>query len=164
MTRDETITLLKLVVAGDRRTIGPEDIAYWAAMLAATDLDRAVSALVMIRRREPDKWVDPGHIWGMCNAKTDGAAAGAGLADCDHGRICADCRLVHRPDEPCDVLVAAGWPRALGSVTRPIPAEGAPTAEPPAPSPDDLEVERVRQQTHLAALIAAETTTTEEAP
>lgn len=160
MNRDETIQLLKLVVAGDRRTIGPEDIQYWQAMLANIDLGDAVNALVMIRRREPDKWIDPGHIWGLCNVKTDVGAAGAGLADCDHGRICADCKLVHLADEPCDVLVPADWPRALGSVVRQAPAADTPATQPEVPEPDDLEAERARQAALLAELAAAETEVT----
>lgn len=118
MTLEETMQLLKLVVAGDRRTIGPEDVQYWQAMLDRIQLQDAINALVMIRRREPDKWIDPGHIWNLCAVRTDAEAAERGLVDCEHGGICEDCKLVHRPDEPCQVLVAKPWPRALQDATR----------------------------------------------
>jgi len=160
MTPEETRQLLKLVVAGDRRTIGPEDAAYWHAVLAPIDFTKAVDALVMIRRREPDKWVDPGHLWQLCSTKTDGEHTGpADLPDCDHGNFCGRCKLVHWPHEPCEVLE----PRALPPVTvvvRALPAGPSVDVESPEVDPArarQMEDERARQLAALAALVEPET-------
>ena len=156
MNRDETIQLLKLVVAVDRRTTGPEDIAVWHAMLAPIPFPKAVQAVVLIQRREPDKWIRPGHIWQLASAKTDGEDTGLpDLPDCEHGNFCCRCKLVHWPQEPCDLLER----RALTPPTmRAIPAIGA---DPESPEVDterahELEAERARQLAALGPLVEAE--------
>lgn len=154
MTRDDIVQLLQLVVAGDRRTIGPEDVAYWHAMLAPIPLPKAIEALVLIQRRESDKWIRPGHIWQLCSTKTDGEHTGMpAVPDCEHGNFCGRCKLVHWPDEPCSVLEV----RELASpAMRMLPA--GPTSDPESPQVDPerahaLEAERARQLAALAPLV-----------
>ncbi len=155
MNRDETIQLLKLIVAVDRRTTGPEDVAVWHAMLAPIPFPKAVQAVVLLQRREPDKWIRPGHIWQLASTKTDGEQTGMpDLPDCDHGNFCARCKLVHHADEPCDVLEARELPRPA---MRMLPA--APSGpDPGSPEVDDeqaraIEAERARQLAILATIV-----------
>jgi hypothetical protein len=160
MTRDDIVQLLQLVVAGDRRTIGPEDVAYWHAMLAPIPLARAIEALVLIQRREPDKWIRPGHIWQLCSTKTDGEHTGMpDLPDCDHGNFCATCKLVHHVDEPCTVLEARALP-PVTVVVRALPAGPSVDVESPEVDPErarQMEAERARQLAALTALTEPET-------
>jgi hypothetical protein len=64
-TWDDTIDLLKIITAKDRRTSGESDIRFWLA--AATEagwpsLAFAVAAVIKFANDNPGVWIEPGHI------------------------------------------------------------------------------------------------------
>lgn len=65
LTWDETVDLLKVVTAKDRRTIGEGDIHFWFAVARQADwpsLDFAIAAVVRFASDQPGAWLEPGHI------------------------------------------------------------------------------------------------------
>lgn len=64
MTIDELRKLLTAVAKTDRRTIGRDDIDFWAAMAREGQwtLDTAMRALIQFRATRPGEWLEPGHL------------------------------------------------------------------------------------------------------
>lgn len=65
LTWDETVDLLKVVTAKDRRTIGEGDIRFWQAASAQAgwpSLAFAVAAVVRHTNDQPGVWFEPGHV------------------------------------------------------------------------------------------------------
>jgi hypothetical protein len=65
LTWDETVDLLKVVTAKDRRTIGEGDIQLWLAVAGRAgwpSLSFAIAAVVEHTNDAPGVWLEPGHI------------------------------------------------------------------------------------------------------
>lgn len=132
MNRAQIVDLLTYAAACDQRTIGDSDVLVWHDMLGAIDFDAALSAMRQHYRRNPDVRLKPGHLWQLCRTQTDAEAAAHDLAQpCEHGVICATCKLVHHPHEPCDVLThrAELEARIVSLFRRPSELESAPSPQ-----------------------------------
>lgn len=85
MNPDEIRALLKAVASGDRRTTGPEDVHFWAAMAVRGrwTLPEAMAALIEFRHAHPGEWLEPGHLSTIIRAARQDAALRlpAGFAD-----------------------------------------------------------------------------------
>lgn len=112
MNRAQIVDLLTYAAACDQRTVGEADVLVWFDMLAPLDYATAAEAMRQHYRRQPDVRLKPGHLWQMCATRTDGDAAD-NARPCEHGSICDRCKLVHHAAEPCHVLQARPWPRAI---------------------------------------------------
>jgi hypothetical protein len=61
MTPDETVDLLSLIAARDRRTVGRTDVMAWHADIGDLDFTDA-SAAVSLHFRQSDAWIMPKHV------------------------------------------------------------------------------------------------------
>ena len=63
MNQNDVIDVLTAVAAGDRRTVGPEDVQLWGMVLDA-DMPKtfALEAVLAHFKERPDTWLQPGHI------------------------------------------------------------------------------------------------------
>lgn len=104
MNRAQIVDLLTYCAACDQRTVGDTDVAVWFDMLAPLDFDKALTAARTHYRRQPDVRLKPGHIWTMCRTATDSEVDPALRQHCEQGTYCDDCKCVHQPGEPCNVL------------------------------------------------------------
>lgn len=65
LTWNETVDLLKVVTAKDRRTVGRADIQLWHAVAARAEwpnLNFAIAAVIEHTNNAPGVWLEPGHI------------------------------------------------------------------------------------------------------
>lgn len=62
MNRNDTIDVLTMVAALDRRTVGETDITAWGTVLGDIDPREAAEAIIAHFRECPGIWLEPGHI------------------------------------------------------------------------------------------------------
>lgn len=123
MNRADTARLLTLAASFDARTIGDADVLAWQAALDGLDYARCQAAVVKHYRENTDR-IMPAHIRRLARTTTDLtrgiASPTASVAD-DGSTLCGDCRLMHRSDESCAVLIAddTRWRRAIALFRRP---------------------------------------------
>jgi RimJ/RimL family protein N-acetyltransferase len=130
MNRAETARLLLFCTANDAREPTETDVLAWHDMLAPIPFEKALEAARRHYRQQPDVWLKPGHLWRMCANNTDitRGETTTTIVDDAGNVLCSDCKLMHRPDEPCSVLIADDgmWRKALGMFRRPAELEPAP--------------------------------------
>ncbi len=157
MNRAQVVDLLTYAAACDQRTVGDTDVLVWFDMLAPLDFQAALAAMRQHYRRQPDVRLKPGHLWQMCISRTDGDAAEAALMPpCNQGTYCPRCKLIHHDHEPCSVLEAREFPRAIESLARRISDLAEPAGPESRASADELEAERSRQIAALQPLLAGD--------
>lgn len=167
MNRQDVIRLLTYAAACDARTVAEEDLYAWYDILAPLDFSDCLAAARKHYRAAPDVRLKPGHLWQLAHKSTGPTAVDA----CEQGILCDDCKLVHRPDEPCDVntqrpeafLVALESVRGIDSDWRPThsdPRDEGPelAASEPSPlaNPNPVPVGMVLRRCHCGGVFRAD--------
>lgn len=122
MNPDDLKVFLKAIAVSDRRTTGEGDLQYWATM-AQEDrwtLPTAMRALIIFRKANPDKWLNPGHISDIIRDARRKAAETFVVPPEPEGIKNADLPKWHRAQ------IAAHQDRLLAawSVGEPLPVSG----------------------------------------
>lgn len=108
MTPSQAALLLGLAASYDSRTTGRADAEAWAAALDGLDYERCRKAVIRHYAENTDR-IMPAHIRRLARTTTDlhhGDAAGTRGVLPTGEALCGTCKAVHRPEEPCHVLVA----------------------------------------------------------
>lgn len=68
MNRNDTVDILALVSAADRRTIGATDVDVWFGVIGELGRDECAQAVRDHLRQDPDVWMQPGHVYKRARA------------------------------------------------------------------------------------------------
>jgi hypothetical protein len=68
VNRNDTIDILALVSAADRRTVGDTDVDVWFGVIGELGRDECAQAVRDHLRQDPDVWLQPGHVYKRARA------------------------------------------------------------------------------------------------
>lgn len=99
MNLTETIALLDVISAYDKRKVGEADLEVWQEQLADLPYDECRAAVTVHHRNSPDVWLKPGHVRAIVRAaQNDRAMRPARTHNgCPRGSSCCTGPLIKKP-------------------------------------------------------------------